>query len=257
MPTQSRTALRIAVSSEHVGDTNKAPRLALVASSLSFAARFAHAERVRVVLALFCLAGCGRIRFDDTGEDDGDNWAPTAPPTPFVRLFGSPGFEWAYDVGTFDNGDAVVTFTLGDTIDLGGGPLITNGLAFAAARYRADGTYVWSKSVTSTSTVIARAPNGQIVLAGSYSAAMTIAGTLLNHVGSFDLAYITFDIDGNPLRAWREGDLAKETPFGITVDSKSGDVVIVGIFDGGPTTIGGQSSTANNFDAFVQRFSPL
>ena len=466
---------------------------------------------MRVVVALVCVAGCGRIGFDATGDGDIDpaDWMPTAPPSPFVKFLASPGYEWAYDVGTMDNGDAVVAFSLLDSIDLGGGMVVANGLTFAAARYRADGTHLWSKSVTSTSAimsgrtvatrgarasfggyfggmatldggatvtaaagqnfivleantagvldpvayaggtdglntqayaiaegndgsravggvygtsvqlspslslpapvdtddgyvvmldpagvprwaksyaapgntyvfgvaidgsgnvcvvgrfastlstegrmlttpgaeggfiavyradgtlvsvaaldgsmyanatqavglpsggfivagyasgtatlgskttttnssdfvlakvdaagsplwlrahggsgdelapVIARAPNGQIVLAGTFSAPMTIAGTQLNHVGAADMAYVTFDSDGNALRAWREGDLANELPLGVAVDAKSGDVVIVGIFELNPTVIGGQSWTPSNYDVFIQRFSPL
>lgn len=129
------------------------------------------------------------------------------------------------------------------------------------ARLDATGTPLWVRALGGTDdddeARVAFAPNGEVVVIARFRGTWTIAGQTFVSAGGSDIGIVTLDpADGTPRRAWREGGASADTPLGVAVDAMSGDIVIVGTYEG-DTVIGGRSATAQHYDPFVLRFSPL
>ncbi len=166
-------------------------------------------------------------------------------------------------------GDLAVVGKLMGTADLGGGPLTAvNGEHMFVAKYRANGTHVWSRLINSGSQYgygVAIDGSGNVYVAGEFQGSVDFGGGAL--VSANDATHAWPDIfilkysgsDGSHLWSKRFGDLGSDRASAVAVDA-AGNTVITGYFDG-TVNFGGGPLTANSsmyggHDIFVVKLGP-
>lgn len=146
------------------------------------------------------------------------------------------------------DGNLYVTGGFQGTLNLGGSDLVSAGDAdMFLARFDADGNHVWSWSRGDTgrdlgSAIVYDAAANRIVVAG---ASTVVTGYL--YLGSYDL-------DGNPM--WESTFIDPRGSSGATdvaLDT-SGNIVVVGSFDGTQVLGGGDLVSNGMLDMFVARY---
>lgn len=203
----------------------------------------------------------------------------------FVAKFDASGFhQWSHvfpnSVGN-DEGHAVaadasgnvfITGAFYNTVDFGGGDLMSAGGGdIFVAKYSAGGTYQWSKRFGSSGNeagyAVAADGSGNVVVTGQFQGTVNFGGGPLVASGA-DIFVAKFDATGAHLWSKRFGNTQADEGHGIDVDG-SGNVVITGSFQlavdfgGGPlTSPSGLSIFLAKYDGngvhqWSQRFSGL
>ncbi len=171
------------------------------------------------------------------------------PPSPLPADPGNGGGNplWAVRLGgnAAESGRAVAVDAGGniylaglfrDTVDFGGGSRFT---AHAAdgflARVDKDGEVRWARQLGGPNDDIADAlaldPQGNAVVAGSFSDKLSVGDGTLASEGADDLFVAVFDPDGRRLWARRAGGVDVDAADGVAVD-RHGAIAVVGVFAG-------------------------
>jgi hypothetical protein len=151
------------------------------------------------------------------------------------------------------------------TIDLGGGPLSSQGAfggepsySLFVARFDAKGDHVWSKRYggpgAARPQAIAVGPKGDLFLAGGFTNTISFGETTLTAVGGTDAFVAALADDGTATWAQRYGDTGEQIATGIGVDS-NGDVVFAGALAGTADFGGGELAGNEQDDVFVAKLS--
>lgn len=165
-------------------------------------------------------------------------------------------------LGTDAAGNVVWSFGMTGTVDLGGGkPLGTgSGAEVFLAKFDKDGGHLWShaygKSGNHTVGGLALAPNGEVLLAGSFAGAIDFGGGALTNAGDADAFLVKFDGAGNQVWARAFGDDQVQAGYGVDLDA-SGHVYLTGAFAGTADFGGGALTSAGGYDIFVAKFDSL
>lgn len=159
------------------------------------------------------------------------------------RRFGGAGYDLAKGVGFDPAGNVVVAGLLSNEIDLGGGPLVAEGVyEVFAAKLDPAGQHLWSRRFggpgsASHAAHLAVDGAGNAVAFGLFSGTMTVGGAELTAAGTNgssgpeDLFVIKLDPDGSPAwsRAFGSPDL--ERADGIAI-AATGEILLTGDFFG-------------------------
>lgn len=146
------------------------------------------------------------------------------------------------------------------TVDLGGGPLPTDGgKDLYLAKFDADGQHVFSKSFLLQNPQdvadwsAAFGPSGEIVITGDFKGTLDLgAGTLVS-AGQEDVFVAKFDGQGAPLWSRGFGDAGDQYGIAVAVDG-AGGVVAIGWLGGGTAIdFGGGALTAVGSDMIVAK----
>jgi len=109
-----------------------------------------------------------------------------------------------------------------------------------------------------TGSAVAAAPNGDIVMTGTFTGTMTLGGPAITSAGDTNSWVARYRADGTHLWSIRLGDAAMIAATAVAVDG-NGDIYVVGSFDGSVNFGGGirtiTTTDAFAFDAFVVKLS--
>ena len=151
---------------------------------------------------------------------------------------GGIGDDKVYDICLDDAGNKYIAGTFKSTLDFGNGVTITavdNADAFIA-KYDADGNILWANGfggyLTDYTDGIAVDNDGNIITISRFYDVVIFGTDTLVSTGSWDIAVVKFDTDGNYMwmKQVTNGDKLMDQAYDIQVDSK-GNYVMIGMFD--------------------------
>jgi chitodextrinase len=137
----------------------------------------------------------------------------------------------------------------------------TSDLAFVNVLEQASGQHAWSMgfggSSLSDSVIVnsvATDANGNVVITGQLEARADFGGTWLTSAGDRDVFVVKYSSSGAYLWSKRIGSTGSDLGSGIGVDD-SGNVVVIGQFQGTVDFGGGGLTSAGGSDIFVAKYS--
>jgi hypothetical protein len=177
------------------------------------------------------------------------------------RRFGSSAADQARGVAIDAQNDIVVTGFVGAgaVFDVGTVPGIGGRDAFVA-KYAASGSHLWSKIFGGGGADEARAvavdAKGDVVVAGFFGAVAAFDAIALIGAGGDDVFVAKLDGATGAVKWARSfGDAADQRALAVAVDKTTGDVVVVGQFEGGLAFGAQVLAAATGADAFVAKLS--
>jgi PKD repeat protein len=166
-------------------------------------------------------------------------------------------------------GDILVTGNFMNTLDFGGGPLVSAGLSWDifVAKYSSSGAHLWSKrfgspTVTGQTTdtgygIAVDTNDNSVVVTGVYDTSVDFGGGLLNGVSSLNLFLVKLRADGSHTWSKRVAGGNGAAGRAVAVD-RNGNVFLTGEFYS-PGNFGSGVVTnyaGSNPDMFVAKYSP-
>ncbi|WP_437735263.1 serine/threonine-protein kinase [Sorangium sp. So ce1335] len=176
----------------------------------------------------------------------------------WARRFGDEDWQASAAVAVDRAGNAVITGTFHGSIDFGKGPLRNpaSGDVFIA-KLDPEGNALWSKRFGDGSeqggNAVAVDGAGDIVVAGHFSGSVDLGGGALRSAGRYDIFLARLDTDGNTRWSTRLGDPAEQIAYGLGLDA-SGNIVLMGAFEGAINIGGERLTSAGDMDVFVAGF---
>ncbi|MEO7157307.1 MAG: SBBP repeat-containing protein [Vicinamibacterales bacterium] len=166
------------------------------------------------------------------------------------RSFGGSGDDVAYGVDVDSGGNIAVVGSFHNTMDLGGGPLTSVGLADTfIAKFSPSGSHLWSTRIGGTSDdvdyAVAMDGAGNVVMTGGYQFT----------AGQWDIIVAKYSAAGAPLWSKTFGSTGNDLGFGIAVDS-TGNVFVTGYFQGTIDFGGGPVTSSGLTDGFLLSLGP-
>lgn len=197
-------------------------------------------------------AGSGTITGEFRGSVDfgcGSLASVGAPDAFVAKLSPTGACEWSKVLGlnaaskfgravaTDDNGDVVILGDFRGTIDLGCGPLSSNGSAsdIFLARLSSSGACLWSSTFGDAASQNGRAvaidPERNIIIAGEFFGDLDLGGGPLVSQGDSDVYVAKFSLGGAYQWARGYGDSLGQAATSVAVDASS-NVIVTGTFHG-------------------------
>lgn len=190
-----------------------------------------------------------------------------------IVQYGSAGnYQWAHrygDVGTQEvsslateafEGYVYLTGYNAGTVDFGGGPIASAGLAdLYLAKLDCFGGHLWSHgwgdSDNQFGGPLAVDPSGDVYVAGILYGTMDLGGGPLTSAGNWDMFLAKFTEGGSHVWSARYGDAQKyQNANGLATDNEY-NVIMDGSFQG-TVDFGGGPLTGADMDAFIVKFGP-
>lgn len=171
-------------------------------------------------------------------------------------LYGSDSGE---SIAVDGSGNVVVTGYFSDTIDFGGGPLVSAGSAdIFVAKFDPNGVHVWSRRSGSASPLDAGHDvtvdgSGNVLVTGDFEGTVDFGGGPVTSAGDWDIFVAKYDANGTHLWSKRFGDPDFDRGKHIAVDG-AGNVAVTGMFKGVVDFGGGPINEAGGEDIFVVKF---
>jgi hypothetical protein len=174
------------------------------------------------------------------------------------QRFGDASLQYAYSVDADGSGNVVATGVFADTVDFGGGLLMSAGnYDIFVVKFDAAGNHVWSKRFGEASMEyaysVAADDSGSVIVAGWFYDTVDFGGGLLTSAGNSDICVAKFDAAGNHVWSKRFGDAGTEVAYDVAADG-SGNIVVVGRFEGTIDFGGGLLTSAGDSDIYVAKF---
>ena len=182
------------------------------------------------------------------------------------KTYDSPSDQAAVAVAAAGDGSVVVGGYFNQTLDLGGGTILTaptSWYGFVAKLAAADGATVWAKSFGDPATAtteqqvssVAIAAGDDIVVTGQGAGGVAFAsGDVLVSQGSADVFLARYSSSGALVWRGLYGDAMDQKSYGVAVDSAD-NVILAGAIFGSMDFGGGPLTTAGGYDAFLAKFS--
>jgi hypothetical protein len=155
----------------------------------------------------------------------------------WARSFGGAGTDEIHDLRIQENGDIVLLGAISDSVDFGGGPLVSAGERdIFLATFDGQGTHVWSARHgdevdqfelhgTDSWLTLALDANGDIHVGGTLYGVLDFGDGQLSAKGKFpDVFHAEFDAAGDYIGGWRFGGPGSDFGHDIAV-AASGHVV--------------------------------
>jgi len=178
------------------------------------------------------------------------------------RRFGDASSQAAQAVAVDGAGNTVIAGWFQGSVAFGATNLVTaGGSDIFVARLDPAGTPQWAVrfgSATDEQLALSAAtdPSGNVFVAGSFNGTMVIGAATLASAGGSDLFVAKLSSAGTVVWARRFGDVAvRQRVRGLAADA-SGNVVLVGDFDGSLDFGGGALTSAGQQDVFVAKLDP-
>lgn len=176
------------------------------------------------------------------------------------RGIGDGAWQWCDEVVVDANDDVIVGGEFGGTVDFGNGALSSaDALDIFVARLYSNGTHAMSTRFGSTGDqwlyALAVDPGDHILLGGHFWGTVNFGGSDLTDAGNGDAYVAKIDEHGNHLWSQRFGDASGEQGvFGLGTDG-SGNVLLVGDFQGDIDLGGGWLGNAGGWDVFAAKLA--
>ena len=203
--------------------------------------------------------GCGIMATTSSSHDTFlARFSGSAGTCQWAKFIGGSAEDAGAGVAVTPSGDVVVAGYFQGTANFGGGPVTSAGLSdIYVAKYTGQGAYLWLKTVGGSgddrATSVALDPSGNVVIGGYFSGTVNFGGGPVSSLGSWDPFVAKYSASGQYLWAKGLGGGSTDEAFGVDTDS-SGNVVVVGGFQG-TIDLGGGPLTSHGFwDAFVAKY---
>lgn len=179
----------------------------------------------------------------------------------WAKRFGDVAAQRPRSVAAFPDGGVIVTGAFAQTIDLGGGTLMSGGSDDVfLARFDAAGNHVWSKrfgnSVAQSGISVAVDAQGNVIVMGDYAGTIDPGGGILTSQGATDVFVAKYDSAGAFLWARSFGSAAAQNAGGVAVDDV-GDVIVTGSFNGAITFGATVLLSAGSTDMFLAKLDAV
>lgn len=175
------------------------------------------------------------------------------------RRFGSTGTDRALTIGADGSNNLVFAGYMVGSVDFGGGPLSSAGLADVfLVKYSPAGGHVWSKRFGGASSDvplgIAVTGGGDIAVTGYFQGTANFGGMNQTSAGGNDIFAATYDANGR--ETWSEawGNTGDDRGTAIAIDSQ-GSVIVTGSFTGDVDFGGGRILNTGGCDIFLAKYS--
>ncbi len=188
----------------------------------------------------------------------------------FSKRFGGPGDDYGFGVAPTADGDLLVAGRFEETVDFGGGPLVSaGGRDIYLARLDGFGDHIWSRRYGGPDEDLAYdlaydPAGGGFVLHGAFTGDVTFEGVEVRGAGERDIFLAAFDADDNVRWVAAYGDAADqfETDFdtntwsAIALDAE-GNIHLVGPLAGEARFGDGPPlRSAGRTDVYVVKLTP-
>jgi hypothetical protein len=176
------------------------------------------------------------------------------------KRFGGTGFDAAEDVAVDDSGNVYVTGSFSGTIDLGGGPLVSNGGSdIFVAKLDAAGAHIWSQSfgdnIADMGLGISADTSG-VVVTGHFAGTVDFGGGGLSSAGgSQDIFVARFASDGTHRWSKQAGSTGEDNGTAVSFDPW-GNVFVTGFFNGAVDFGAGPLNSSGMRDIFLVKYDP-
>jgi hypothetical protein len=190
----------------------------------------------------------------------------------WAQSFGGPGTDEVHDVRIQQNGDIVLLGAISDSVDFGGGPLVSAGVRdIFLATFNGHGAHSWSASYgdavdqfetdgTESWLTLALEANGDIHIGGTLYGVLDFGagGQLAANGAKADVFHAQFGAAGDYIGGWSFGGPASEFGHDITV-AASGHVLHCGRSLDGTIDLGAAGLLVNTgrTDGFLVKLAPL
>jgi hypothetical protein len=190
----------------------------------------------------------------------------------WAQSFGGAGKDEAHDVRLQQNGDIVLLGAISDSVDFGGGPLVSAGLRdIFLATFDGQGAHSWSASYgdevdqfetdgTETWLTLALDANGDVHIGGTLYGVLDFGagGQLAANGMRADVFHAQFSAAGDYIGGWRFGNTDSDFGHDMTV-TESGHVLHCGRSLGLTIDLGeaGLIGNAGRSDGFLVKLAPL
>jgi hypothetical protein len=187
-----------------------------------------------------------------------------------VKYSATGGYVWSQRFGGTQNevpkgiamdaaGNIVITGFFGGSVDFGGGPLTGTSASGFLAKYSPAGAHLWSRRLTTGSTLdegtaVGMDGAGNVIVAAGFYGTVNFGGGPLASAGAEDIALLKYDSTGNFLWSRQIRGASYEMVLGLAVDASTGEFVTTGYFSGSTDFGGGNLTSAGLKDAFVARY---
>jgi hypothetical protein len=172
--------------------------------------------------------------------------------------FGTTQAEYGFCVTADSHDNVVMSGYFDNSVDFGGGVLTSaGGDEVFVVKFDPAGNHLWSKRFGDASAQhnqyvsVDRWDN--VLLTGQFYGTIDFGGGALTSAGNNDIYVAKFDAAGNHIWSQGWGDAAKQYGHCITTDG-SGNVFLVGEFQGSVDFGGGALASGGDYDAFVAMF---
>jgi hypothetical protein len=175
------------------------------------------------------------------------------------RRFGSTGADRGFAIDADGSGNFVFTGYMVGTVDFGGGPLTSAGMAdVILIKYSSAGSHVWSKHFGGSSSDIGMAvaadSAGNVAVTGYFQGTANFGGANLTSAGANDIFAARFDSSGRHTWSDSWGGTSEDRGNSIAIDG-AGDVIITGTFIGDVDFGGGRIANTGGSDIFLVKYS--
>jgi hypothetical protein len=174
------------------------------------------------------------------------------------KRFGGTSDDQGWSVATHGVGDVMVAGDFGDTMDLGGGNLVSaGGTDLFLAMYDAAGVHGWSRSFGSASNETMRSlavdDLGNAIITGYFSDSVDFGGGNLVTAGAGDIFLAKFGPAGTHQWSHRHGGVGADTGNSVATDAL-GNVYLTGYFSDTMDMGGGNLTSNGTQDIFIAKF---
>ncbi|MFO0556035.1 MAG: hypothetical protein U0271_47090 [Polyangiaceae bacterium] len=174
--------------------------------------------------------------------------------------FPSLGLQYASAVAVDASGNILLTGYFYQSLDLGGGELVSAGETdLFIAKFAADGTHLWSKRYgglnNEYATGIAADAHGNVIVVGYFAGMLDFGwGPMSSHAPDASFV-VKLDPDGNPL--WNRSPTGTDLDrvHAVAVDAED-NIIMTGAFSGAIDWGGGALASSGYFDAFLAKLDP-
>lgn len=154
----------------------------------------------------------------------------------WAKLYGDAEYQEPYAVATDKDGNIYVAGSFAGYIHFTGVPLTAGdaGNAFLV-KFAPSGKPIWSRRFGESGSHVARTlavdPEGNVIVAGSFTGSMNLGGGSLFSAGQSDLWIAKFNPEGAHVWSGRFGDASSQAEIRVAVDP-AGDITLAGRFEG-------------------------
>jgi hypothetical protein len=175
------------------------------------------------------------------------------------RRFGSNGTDRGLAIGADGSGNLIFAGYMVGTVDFGGGPLTSAGLADAfLVKYSSTGSHVWSKRFGGSSSDVplglAVADGGSSAITGYFQGTANFGGANLVSAGSNDIFAASYDSNGREIWSDSWGNTSDDRGTSVAIDGQ-GSVIVTGSFTYDVDFGGGRIPNSGGADIFLAKYS--
>jgi hypothetical protein len=175
------------------------------------------------------------------------------------RRFGSTGTDRALAIGADGSNNLIFAGYMVGTVDFGGGPLTSAGLADAfLVKYSSTGSHVWSKRFGGSSSDVplglAVAGSGSSAITGYFQGTANFGGQNLVSAGSNDIFAASYDSTGREVWSDSWGNTSDDRGTSVAIDGQ-GSVIVTGSFTYDVDFGGGRIPNSGGADIFLAKYS--